>query len=80
MREELTLRKLDIELIATEEFVDGGEIRRVLLYGGRIDKDIVQEDYDALIQEGPEDAIHKGHKSGGGICETKGHDCKLKLS
>ncbi len=31
--EELTLRKLGVELIATEEFEDGGEIRRVLLYG-----------------------------------------------
>jgi hypothetical protein len=78
--EELTLRKLRVELIATKDFEDSSKICRVLLYGGRIDEDIVQEDYDALVQEGPEDAIHKSHKRGGCICETKGHDCKLKLS
>ena len=46
----------------------------------RIDKDVIYEHHNKLIQIGSEDPIHKIHESCEGIGEAKQHYCKLIMT
>ena len=49
----------------------------VFLLIPRVDKNIVDENNDKLIQILTEDSVHKVHKRCGGVCESEGHHREL---
>jgi len=52
----------------------------VLLWGSRVNENIVYEHHHELIQVRFEDPVHKVHKGCQGIGEAKGHHHKLVVS
>ena len=46
----------------------------MIIFVTRVDKNVIDENYDEHVQVLREQSVHQVHKSCWGICETKGHD------
>ena len=46
----------------------------VYIHCGVVEKYIIKENQDKMVEEGVENLIQENMKSGGGIVEAKGHD------
>ena len=52
----------------------------MLFFGLGVNEDIIDENYDELVEVVHENFIHEVHEVGGGIGQSKGHYCVLKQS
>jgi hypothetical protein len=66
-RPEFTLAELSIELMCPESSEDDSKVTLMVLAILGIDKDVVDENYDKLIQFFHEYLIHEVHEKGGGV-------------
>jgi hypothetical protein len=71
LQQECTLTKLGIELMVTKSLQNNTKILLMLFFILRVDQDVVNEDYDKLIQLWYEDEVHQVHEMCRSIGESK---------
>jgi hypothetical protein len=64
LKPELTFGELDIQLVSSQLFQDYPQVLTMLFGASRIDKYVVNEDNDKLIQFLHEDFVHEVHEVG----------------
>jgi hypothetical protein len=67
-------------LVCPESSEDGPEVMLMVFAVLGVDKDVVNEDYDKLIQLFHKYLIHDVHEKGGCVCQFERHYCEFILS
>ena len=73
-----TLLSLDPEVVGVKSIQYQFDMLSMLFFSVRKDKNVININYNKLIQKLMKNSIHQALKSGRGIGETKGHDQILK--
>jgi hypothetical protein len=68
---EFTFAKLGIQLVLSETLENNAKMLSMFFFIFRIDKNIVNENHDKLIQLKHEYRVHKIHEMSRGICQPK---------
>ena len=76
----VTLAQLCIQLMLLEQLQCQPQMLFMLFLILRINKNVIKENKNKLIQIPAEDTIHKAHKCSRWICETKWYHYKLIVS
>src|SRR5579883_17639 len=70
---ELALRELGVQLVVSQALENHSEMLSMLGFRPRVDKNVVDEDHDKLIQLGHKHRVHQIHEVCWSIGQTKGH-------
>jgi hypothetical protein len=74
LQPESTLAELGIELMVTKSPQNNSEMLRMLLFTLGIDQDVINKDYDKLVQLRHEYGVHQVHEMCRSIGESKRHN------
>ncbi|GBG89256.1 hypothetical protein CBR_g48963 [Chara braunii] len=71
---------LGVEAMSAQEVKDVAEVSEVLLKDTTVDQDIVEVDENVLLQDVPEDVVHRPLKGSGSISEAEWHHRELVVA
>jgi hypothetical protein len=77
---EFTFTEFSIKLVCPEFSEDDPEVTLMVFAVLGVDKDVVNEDYDKLIQLFHKHFVHEVHEKGGYVCQSERHHCEFILS
>jgi hypothetical protein len=72
--------ELDVQLIVKQGLENQLEVSNVIIKCGTVDQNIIHKYQHKFSHVFAKDIIHKALKGGWGICKSKRHNSKLKMS